>query len=356
MSHWTHPLLVNDHDFNEVWARPADDRLLVVVGSGFDPRAVTVLDRLHMAASRPIDGLMIELPQDSTDAAVRPLALDNRTRIETLIKKSNGEFRMQPLPEYSDARSLGRLISRHFQATSILDQYREVLIDISAMPRSVFFPLVRGILERAHLVTTNRLHWAGDLHVAVCENPEIDGRVFEEGSTPMEPIGGFAGPIMRPTTTIWVPVIGERASARVRTLYEALEPDETCPVLPWPARDPRRGDRLLLEYRRLLFEEIRIEPRNIIHASERNPFDLYRTLGALYERYRQSLSALGPVRMVLSTHSSKLLSVGILLTAYEYELMVQHVSPTSYGLRDGVEDLLDSSEIYDLWLTGEPYR
>jgi hypothetical protein len=173
----------------------------------------------------------------------------------------------------------------------------------------------------------------------------------------MAPIGGFAQTRHdEPATTIWVPVLGERASARVKLLCEELAPDETCPVLPWPARDPRRGDRLILEYRRLLFEEIRLEPRNVIYAAERNPFDLYRSLGALHQRYVQSLSPLGPVSMVLSSHSSKLLSVGVLLAAYDLNLSVQHVSPGSYGLHRGPDRHRDSNEIFDLWLTGEPYQ
>lgn len=357
MSHWTHPLLINDSEFDEAWARPREKPVLFVVGSGFDPRAVTVLERLCAATGRRINGLMIELPEDSTDLAVRPLAEANRARVEELITGSDGELQMQQLPEYNDSRSLGRLISRHFQEAGVLNAYGDVVLEISAMPRSVFFPLIRGVLQRAHLPASDARHWPGDLHVAVCENPEADESVLEEGTTPMAPIGGFAGARgERPATTIWVPVLGERASARVKALYDELEPDETCPVLPWPARDPRRGDRLMLEHRRLLFEEIRLEPRNVIHAAERNPFDLYRTLGALHERYLQSLSPLGTVGMVLSSHSSKLLSVGVLLTAYEHDLIVQHVSPGSYGLHEGAENLRDRDEIYDLWLTGEPYR
>ena len=174
----------------------------------------------------------------------------------------------------------------------------------------------------------------------------------------MAPIGGFAGARgERPTTKIWVPVLGERAAGRVKRLHDELDPDETCPVLPWPSRDPRRADRLALEHRRLLFEEIRIEPRNVIHAAERNPFDLYRTLGSLHERYRRPPSP-GTGRMVLSSHSSKLLSVGVLLTAYAHDLQVQHVSPGSYGLHEDAdqENLRDGDEIYDLWLTGTPYE
>jgi hypothetical protein len=300
---------------------------------------------------------MIELPEDATDLAVRPLAETNRAEVERLIAEGRGELRHQALPDFNDARSLGRLISRHFQEARILDGYAEAILEISAMPRSVFFPLVLGVLQRAHLPVSDAQHWEGDLHVAVCENPEVDAHVLEEGTTAMSPLGGFAGArAERATTTIWVPVLGERATARVKALYEELEPDETCPVLPWPARDPRRGDRLILEYRRLLFEQIRLEPRNVIHAAERNPFDLYRTLGALHQQYLASLRPLGSVGMVLSSHSSKLLSVGVLLAAYEHNLIVQHVSPGRYGLHDGADALREHDEIYDLWLTGEPYR
>jgi len=356
MRHWAHPLMINDRNFDEVWQRPSEEPVLFVCGSGFDPRAFTVLTRLRMATTRRIDGWMIKLPENATDLAVRPLAQTNRERIETLVTDSGGALAHQLLPNYNDSRSLGRLISRSFQESSVLDSYSEVIVEISAMPRSVYFPLVRGILERAHSEDVGR-SWGGNLHVAVCENPEVDAHVLEEGTTPMAPIGGFAGPSSeRAKTTIWVPVLGEFASSRVKALHEELAPDETCPVLPWPARDPRRGDRLMLEYRRLLFDEIRLEPRNVIYAAERNPFDLYRTLGALRERYVTSLSPLGPVSMVLSSHSSKLLSVGVLLTAYEHNLIVQHVSPGAYGLHGGDSEVHSHDEVYDLWLTGQPYR
>jgi len=357
VSHWSHPLLLDDRNFDDAWGRPVESPILFVCGSGFDPRAVAVLERLRRATTRRIDGWMIELPEDATDLDVRPLAEDNRKQIERLIAEGGGELRHQPLPAFNDSRSLGRLISRHFQESEVLDAYGEAVLEISALPRSVFFPLVRGVLERAHRPANDAQRWDGDLHVAVCENPEVDSHILEEGTTAMAPIGGFGTARGNPPKTkIWVPVLGERASARVKALYDELEPHETCPVLPWPARDPRRGDRLMLEYRRLLFEEIRLEPRNVIHAAERNPFDLYRTLAALHEQYSDALGPLGSVGMVLSSHSSKLLSVGVLLTAYEHNLVVQHVSPGRYGLHDGAEHLRDHDEIYDLWLTGEPYR
>ena len=357
MTHWEHPLLVSEKTFDDVWSRPNDEPILFVVGSGFDPRAAVVLSRLVGSTGRRIDSVMIDLPEDATDLDVRPMAIANRTRIQELITEAGGELRHQSRPEFHDPGALGRLVSRGFQRSGLLEQYKEIVVEISAVPRSVFFPLIRGILERAHAADGDGQPWAGDLHVAVCENPEADESILEEGTTAMAPIGGFARTGGEtPATTIWVPVLGEGAVARASRLYEELDPDEVCPVLPFPARDPRRGDRIVSEYRQLLFDEIRMEPRNVIHGAERNPFDLYRTLGRLHTRYCQALSPLGPVAMVLSSHSSKLLSVGVLLTAYEHDLEVQHVSPGTYGLRDGGDGLRDHDEIFDLWLTGEPYR
>lgn len=357
MTYWEHPLLISEGLFADVWSRRSHDPILFVVGSGFDPRATAVLERLTDTTQRRVDGLLIRLPEDATDLDVRPRAAANRERIAELIAQAGGELREQQLPEFHDPGALGRLVSREFQRRGVLDAYREVIVEISAMPRSVFFPLIRGVLERAHAPADDERRWDGDLHVAVCENPEADESILEEGTTAMAPIGGFARPRGEdPRTTIWVPVLGEGGVARAQRLHQELDPDEVCPVLPCPARDPRRGDRIVLEYRQLLFDDIRLEPRNVIHAAERNPFDLYRTLGRLHDRYRQSLSPLGSVAMVLSSHSSKLLSVGVLLTAYEHGLEVQHVAPGNYGLHHAGEHLREHDEIFDLWVTGEPYR
>jgi len=359
MSHWAHPCIVDDGGFGGVWSRDRSDPVLVVLGNGFDPRACEVLARLvASAAPRRIDLLLVELPVDSTDAIVRPLVDANRARAEQLTIDAGGAVHVQALPDFTDAGSLGRLISREFQQSSRLDQYLEVVVEISAMSRAVYFPLVRGILARAHLDADHADFWPGDLHVAVCESPEIDALILEEGTTPMAPIGGFGGSQrrQRPNTVIWVPVLGERAGIRMERLYQELGPNETCPVLPWPSRDPRRSDRLVLEHRTLLFQTIRLEPRNLIHAAERNPFDLYRTIGELNARYKQALAPLGAVGMVLSSHSSKLLSVGVLLAAYDFDLEVQHVSPGSYGLHGSTEHLVHKAEIFDVWLTGTPYR
>lgn len=85
MSYWEYPLLISSDSFTETWSRPCQQPVLFVAGSGFDPRATAVLERLVNDTDRRVDGLMIALPEDATDLAVRPLALANQAQIAELI-------------------------------------------------------------------------------------------------------------------------------------------------------------------------------------------------------------------------------------------------------------------------------
>jgi hypothetical protein len=157
---------------------------------------------------------------------------------------------------------------------------------------------------------------------------------------------------------VWAPVLGSGHKEALAILWDRLGADEVCPVLPFPARRPRLADDLLLEYRQLLFETVVVEPRNFIYADETNPFDLYRQLSRLQERYRQNLEPIGDATVIVSTHASKLLSVGALLAAYEARLPVISVPAADYTLaRDvNLSKLEEQNRLACLWLHGSPYR
>ena len=110
--------------------------------------------------------------------------------------------------------------------------------------------------------------------------------------------------------------------------------------------------------RRLIFEIIEVEPRNFIYADENNPFDLYRGLCRLSDRYTKPLAPVGNVTVVTSVHGSKVMSVGALLAAYEKNLEVVSAGPTGYRIQPGVEidKVGTSGHLICLWLDGEPYR
>lgn len=127
--------------------------------------------------------------------------------------------------------------------------------------------------------------------------------------------------------------------------------------------DPRRGDNLVVEYRELLFDQLRVETRNFIYASETNAFEAYRQLRRAILHYAEALEPLGGSNAVISANSSKLLSVGALLAAYELkcegaDIAIAHVEAHGYVLTDSGDDLdrlANESRIQCLWLSGSCY-
>lgn len=342
-----------DEQFGDLWAEQGTKPTLVVAGDGFDPRAPRALEVILDRASDQVSVVRIGLSSAATDETARELTDTNRQYVNELVQ-SRATLSEQAFPAVHTLRSAGAAVSRTFHEAKHTDQYEQIVIDISALPRSVFFPLIAGLLK-----VVDR-GWSGDLHVVVCENPQVDRAILEEGAEAAGALGGFSGPPDDENwaATVWVPVLGEGKEAQLAALVEAIDPNEVTPVLPFPAENPRRGDDLLLEYRELLVDRIAVEPRNYIYAAEANPFDLYRAVSELHDRYQAALRPLGAAKFVLSTHSSKLLSVGALLAAYERGLQVMHVSPTRYGLRSGVDldALRKRNRLADLWLAGAPYR
>ena len=73
-------------------------------------------------------------------------------------------------------------------------------------------------------------------------------------------------------------------------------------------------DALLIEYHQLLFDEAtKYEGQNIIYVPEQNPFEVYRTLSQTITDYNETLAVVKGCDIVISTFSSKLLSIGALL-------------------------------------------
>ena len=84
---------------------------------------------------------------------------------------------------------------------------------------------------------------------------------------------------MRDWPLVWFPILGENRGNQLEKVMAEIPADaEICPVLPHPSSDPRRADRLLVEYKRPLFDSQKTEISNILLVHERNPFEAYRQL------------------------------------------------------------------------------
>jgi hypothetical protein len=349
-----------DEDVAAVWAAGAKDgNTLYIIGEGFDPRSLLGLERLiAVGVHSELSVISLGLAPPGSTSVRAEVARQHVARLEALAAEGALAHARVAYPEkLEESRSVGRLL---FGALYELPQFQDaghIVIDISALPTSVYFALIAGVLDMVR-----QARWGGELQVVVAENAAIDSFIRSEGPDVPAAISRFKfevelDPRAERPVVVWAPILGEGALAQLETLQQVVAPDEVCPVLPFPARNPRRADELLVELRGFLIDALDVEPGNYIYADESNPFDLYRGLSRLHERYRQALRPLGEAAIVLSIHSSKTLSLGALLAAYEHEMPVLNASAERHYEFDPADvsaALLAETELATLWLAGTP--
>jgi hypothetical protein len=334
-------------------------RSMLVLGVGFDPRALAAL-RLFLALKHkmtPLVGLIrLPPPSESGNRGSVAMAEDNQQAFDGLT--SQVDVREIPHQDVLSPPSAGPRIARALTDPTFVEGVGHLIVDISSLPASLYFPTVTAVLRA---VDEGRAEFPAEVQVVACENPAIDARIRELGIGPASVLGGYRHVLDRESgphgTTIWAPVVGEHSGPALRAIHEFLEPADVCPILPFPARDPRRADNLLLELQVELLDMFGVTPGNLIYADERNPFDLYRTLTRVHEKYVHALHVLGPTTVALSTHSSKLLSLGALLAAHEHALPVVAAPALDYEVEtEELADLEVTNQVTCAWLTGVPYR
>ena len=99
-------------------------------------------------------------------------------------------------------------------------------------------------------------------------------------------------------------------------------------------------------------------------ATEDNPFDVYRQIVYTAIRYNNSLELLGGCITIISPLSSKIMTIGAALSAYELrsqdiKIATMHLDALGYTLLDNIENLRrvsKHSELFSIWLTGDCYE
>lgn len=349
---------------SELWqaaAATSPGRTVLLLGVGFDPRSMVVLQKLLSDAPSELTIVRIDLPSPSpsSDPVTRTLASDNLAAFEETTEGL--DVRVIPFPSVHERINAGPRIAQKVSSAEFLDDCGHVLLDISSLPSTVYFPILKALLQACDISSGDAAHFGGELQVVACENPEVDAAIKDHGVSDAEIVGGFRKGLDQESqqngVIVWVPTLGENCREALEAIHSFLDPKDTTPVLPFPARWPRRADDLILEHHVELFDRFRVTTSNIIYADERNPFDLYRTLCRLNRDYHQALKPLGTPTLALSAHSSKLLSIGVLLAAYENDLPILAAPAKDYALDEEVN--LDKVSVFNrvasLWLSGAPY-
>jgi hypothetical protein len=366
---WDHYIARQGSDFHRFWEEilgEKERKLLFILGLGFDPRMCAGLKAILNSGGAGIcECLLIEYNEGTGSPSKKYIHLvdKNRELLKSLISKK-GKLRSTSVKMWSDdGRMIGSRRASEIIDASAVDEYTDIILDISALPRGIYFPLIAKLLYI--LDSMQKSSQTTNLHVIIAEDVDLDKKIQEEGiDENASYLHGFSSDLEQESTegipVIWIPILGEKKEAQLIRIYDHIKPDEICPVLPSPSRNPRRSDNLILEYRELLFDRLRVEPQNIIYASEGNPFEVYRQIYLAIERYDDALEALGGCKVVISAVSSKLLGIGALLASYDakragYRIGISHVESHGYIMLDSKSNN-NSEELFTLWLAGECYN
>ena len=339
-----------------------------IVGRGFDPRMLSGLSLLRrVCPALPLDVVLLtyqegdQSPSRLYDDAVQT----NMAALAGLVPAGAVSTRSINMFSAERRRTTSKSAEGLFKTAGEFEGISDIIIDISALPRSVFLPIVAKLLHIIDGQTSPRMN----LFLLADENPEIDSLILEEGlDEEADYVHTFRGDAERESSAskprVWFPLLGENQGTQLQRIYDLVRPSEVCPLLPAPSRNPRRGDDLILEHRALLFDSLRVDPRNFLYASETNPFEVYRQLVQAINHYSRSLTPLGGSNAIVSALSSKLLSIGALLAAYELKragsrVAIAHIE--AHGHRVAVDmpeltRLAAGGVIHGLWLAGECYE
>ena len=325
----------------------------LVIGDGFDPRALHIVDRM-LSLRLPIRVTTISLPPGSGIGHTTDLAHKNRTRFIELTEAHSIPVHHESKPDGADRLTAGVRIARNLIVQSTVRSDETIVLDVSALPSSRFFPLLGAFSQ---LVTDSG---SGELIVTVAENPDLDDQTNPQGTNDPGSISGFSHGFRLDDSDairIWAPVLGKATSSELKAIYEYLSPAEVYPILPFPARDPRRADDLVLEHLGLLLEQFETTTRNFLYVQEANPFDCYRVLSGLCTRSTDLLKPIGAVQVVSSIHASKMLSIGVCLASIEQSIPIVTASGTHHLTERPDEGLvMNQTELVGMWLAGTPYR
>ncbi|UKJ64852.1 hypothetical protein H1Q78_05560 [Cellulosimicrobium cellulans] len=339
-------------EFVDGYFNSDDRRVLLIAGAGFDPRTGLVADLLAGAERASLSGLFVRETRTVSDQDLERLADANLAQLIACVP----DHHVIDVEIFGPDNSVvgGRRAAARLNEHALSD-YSDVVVDISALSIGVSFPMIRYLIELIHADALR-----SNLHVMVAHQPELDTTIRSTPTDSAVPIHGFNGGLTLVAGTqeaakLWLPQLALGRATTLRRIHEAINPDEVCAILPFPASHPRLGDELLEELLGSGGFPWQMDARSIVHADEDDPLDLYRTILRLYTLREPVFREVGGSQLIVSPVGSKVMALGALLAALERDLPVVYLEDFSYELDGSLDDKDEKPELMHVWLEGDPY-
>jgi len=328
--------------------------VLYIAGAGFDPRATHLAVRI---STTPANRKGIFIREERPDPAQALVDRAEANEQVLLNAYPNHERLRIDVFDHEHAVVGGNEAVKRFRellgARGALDEFTDIIVDVSALSLGIGFPIVGLLYDLLKERTRPNLHI-----VAATGGPETEAAIIAELAEDFQNPFGFKG--QRATgeaVRLWIPQLTRTRQHAFATLFQELQPKETCPIFPFPAKDARSVEALLDTYAADLTEDWLVDTRHMLLAAEDDPLDLYRTISKIHLA-RQDVYRLAdqPAETVLSPLGSKAMAIGALLAALEHELQVAYVETRRFELPPGgFSDTVDEPRFVHVWVLGEVY-
>ena len=330
-------------------------RVLLVGGAGFDPRATAVCDLVAQLAPSHARGFFIREDRPSPDLELLRRAEANQEHLLGQLPGSTVEH----IPIFApDGAVIGGRAAVAAVDRVVLDGITDVFVDFSALSIGVVFPIVRHLFARADLMGSS----APNLHLVVTDEPATDSQIASTACDFASTVHGFKGgwglDVNSQAAKLWIPQLSAGKKAVLERIHLAVQPHAVCPILPFPASNPRLPDELIEHYSEEFQNPWEVDSRDIVYADERSPIDLYRSVLKIDDARRRVFANVGGSLIILSPVGSKALAIGALMAAIERDFTVMYVESIDYKVDfTKIEHTREQSpsDIVHVWLTGEAY-
>lgn len=333
-------------------------RILLVAGAGFDSRATTAARLLAEVLGSRLEAILLKERRFAAGASLGERAEGQLRSLRELLPSS--ELLEVEVFEADGAVALGRRVVVAMQGRD-LTAFTDVVVDFSALSIGASFPLTKWIF--GNLESASAQGRVINLHAMVTASPRTDELVTPRPSDRVGPVHGFQGRLGIDETAnaarLWMPQLRLGIRPSLERVYGSLSPppDDVVPVLPFPADDPRMGDRLIYHYRTEFELPWQVDARSLVYAAEHDPLGFYRTILRIHDQRHPVFERTGGSLLILSPVGTKVLALGAMMAAIERDLPVVYVEALSYDVElDAMAaDEYTESDLVHVWLLGEAY-
>lgn len=285
----------------------------------------------------------------------------NRKDFETMINKNKLTINFNDYKIYDEHKNI---IGSDMIIQCLINQdllnYKNVFLDISSLPRSVFFPLIKFLYKKETI---------SNLFILWTEKKGLRNEKNVLNYSQINKIPFF--PKLPNRTDIpffWLPILGYDKVPIQKIIedgfFSKYDYKEFFPIVAFPSRWPEETDEIIIEHMDFFKENItnssaeHLELTNIKHVPSNNPFELFLMINKFKENkdkiFEDSIITLSPF-------GTKAQSLGACLASIILDLPILYYNPEFYKLSENEKSIGIKYErlvgkTYIAWIKGEIYN